>query len=266
MNRYLKTDIYRMVTSWQFYAGIIGIALLYLFGGYQATFITDVYMSYFYNGWFSTAIVAYAFCSMSFSGCFIEDSEHNFWFFGVQKGSIRCYAWSKTIVCFLGGVVTMVLGVLMFAFLLGFQVPFYQEHSFMDAQRTADTFGFLLYEDTILLYFICSAAICGILGGIFALLSAYLSLFEKYRLFTICAPVIGFYFIENFLTSNLGLPDFCNIWVIYGSGYSLFGNSWWNIAYGILLAFGIVIILGIMIEKKIRENICEIRNKARNSE
>ena len=46
-----------MITSWQFYAGILGIGVLYLFGGYQAKFITDVYISYFYNGWFSTAIM-----------------------------------------------------------------------------------------------------------------------------------------------------------------------------------------------------------------
>ena len=263
MSRYLKTDFYRMITSWQFYAGILGIGVLYLFGGYQAKFITDVYISYFYNGWFSTAIMAYAFCSMSFSGCFIEDSEYRFWYLEVQKGNLKQYVWSKTLICFLSGVLTMIVGILLFAFMLRLYVPFYQEHSFLEEQRMMDNFGFLLYPNTILLYFICSAAFCGILGGIFALLSAFLSLYEKYRLFTICAPVIGFYFLENFLVSNLQLPALFNIWVIYGSGYSLFGNSCWNIAYGLLIAVAFVVVLGILIERKLKEEVCEIHDRVK---
>lgn len=263
MYRYLKTDFYRMVTSWQFYAGILGIGVLYLFGGYQAAFITDVYISYFYNGWFSTAIMAYAFCSMSFSGCFIEDSEYQFWYLEVQKRNIKQYAWSKTLICFVSGVLTMIFGILLFVFMLHIRVPFYQEHSFIADQRTMDNFGELLYPETILLYFICSAAFCGVLGGIFALLSAFLSLYEKYRLFTICVPVIGFYFLENFLISNLKMPNFLNIWVIYGSGYSLFGNSFWNIVYGLLVAMFFVIVLGFLVERKLKEDICNIHDKAK---
>lgn len=257
MKRYLKTDFYRVITSWQFYAGILGIGLLYLFGGYQASYISDVYISYFYNGWFSTAIMAYAFCSMPFSGCFIEDSENRYWIHEIQKGSIRRYAWSKTLTCFFSGIVTMVCGILLFAVILRLRVPFYQDHSFIKDQRLQDTFGFLINQNTILLYFFCSAAVCGMLGGIFAVLSAFFSLYEKYRLFTICAPVIGFYFLENFLTSNLHLPSFCNIWVIFGAGYSLFENWLWNIVYAVLVAALFVTVFGILIERKIKEEVRE---------
>ncbi len=263
MVRYLKMDIYRMITSWQFYVGAIGIGFLYLFGGYQGRYIQSVYSSYFYNGFFSTAIMAYAFCCISFAGCFIEDSEYHYWNQVVQKGSLRCYAWSKTITCFLSGVFTMVLGILLFVFMLRLRVPFLQEEYIVGGQREGDTFGFLIYSDTVLLYFICSAAFCGMLGGILAVVSAYLSLYEKNRLFTICIAVVGFYFLENFLTSNLDLPEFFNIWVIYGAGYSLFGNSCQNIVYAIFVAILFICVFGFFIEKKLKEEIRGLGDKAR---
>lgn len=263
MGRYLRTDFYRLLTSWQFYIGILGIGLLYLIGGYQVKYIHSVYDSYFYNGFFSTVIMAYAFCCIPFGGCFIEDSEHQYWIHELQKGSLRCYTWSKTITCFLSGVLTMVCGILLFVFVLRLRVPFLQEEYIVEDQRRADTFGFFIYSDSILLYFICSAVLCGMLGGILTVLSAYLSLYEKNRLFTICVSVVGFYFLENFLTSNLELPEIFNLWVIYGAGYSLFGNSCQNIVYAILVATIFVCVFGILIERKLKEEICGIQDETR---
>lgn len=260
MKNYFKTDMYRLLSSRQFVFGIAGIAVLYIVGAYQAIIVSNVYMAYFYNGWFSTATLAYAFCAISFSSCFVEDSEHNFWMQEIQRGCVKKYAWSKVIVCFLSGILTMVAGILLFVLIMHTWMPWVPEESFLQNQRIMDTFGFLLYPQTILLYFLCSAIKSGMLGGIFALLSAYISLYEKNRLFTICAPVVGYYFIENLLIANLKLPTYFDLLVIYGQGYTLFENKVWDIIYAAFVGLLVMLILGVMIKKKIRREICGTSN------
>lgn len=257
MFRYLKMDICRMLTSWQFYAGILGIGFLYLLAGSQIQGAPDVYMSYFYNGFFSTAILAYAFCAVPFSGCLMEDAQNGYWLPAVQRGGVKDYVCSKVLVCFLSGIVTMVLGILLFVCLLRTRLPFLVENANVAAMRQADTFGFLLYPDTILLYFICSSAVSGMLGGIFAVISAWLSLYERYRIFSICVPVIGFYFLENLMMGNLKLPDCFSIWVIYGACSSVFGNTSADLICAFLVAAVFLIMAGGRIQKKVKEDVCE---------
>ena len=96
---------------------------------------------------------------------------------------------------------------------------------------------------------------CGLLGGIFALLSAYLSLYERNRLFTICAPVIGVYFINNFLTDTLHLPDAANILAIFDAEQAIFEARWLNIAYAVVVALAAFLVIGALTEKKIEREI-----------
>lgn len=255
MIKYMKADLYRLFSSSQFWFGVLGIALLYILGAYQAVIVSNVYIAYFYNGWFSTVIMAYAFCAVSFAGCFVEDCEQGFWVQAVQRGNIYVYTWSKALVCFFSGVLTMVCGILLFALITNIWLPWVPDETFLQAQRTTDTFGILLKEQTILVYFACSAVKSGMLGGIFALLSAYVSLYEKNRLFTICAPVAGYYFIENLLISNMKLPSYFDLLMIYGQGYSLFSNKIWDIFYAIFVSGIVLTVLGWMISKKVRSEI-----------
>lgn len=263
MRKYLKADFYRMVTSKYFLLGIGGVALTFLLGAHQFGRITDAYMSYFYNSYACTMIISYAFCAVSFSGCLIEDSENKYWIHCIQKGNISKYVWSKVIMLLLSGVITMVLGVLAYAFFLRIRVPFFIENITVIGQRTQDSFGFILYEDTILLYFICTAALGGLLGGIFAVTAAFVSLYEKSRMITVCIPVVGFYFLQNIVLTRFTLPNCFDVWYIYGLGYSLFENTWLHISYAVAIAIVYGIILGCMIKRKIWRNIYGNDDKAR---
>lgn len=256
MRRYVAADSFRLITSGQFYIGIVGIACIYLLGTYQAGPVMDVYTGYFFNSWFSTWILSYAFCAVPFSSCYVEDAEQQSWYHQIQRGSLREYAWSKTLVCFWGGVAAMVLGVLLFVLALSFRYPLLSERNhFVEERQIWNSFGFFLNGDTMLLYFICSACMCGLMGGIFAQLSAWLSLYEKNRLFTICAPVIGVYFIDNFLTDTLRLPDAAKILAIFNSDNALFEVRWLNIVYAVIVALAAFIGIGILTERKIEREI-----------
>ena len=155
---------------------------------------------------------------------------------------------------FIGGGV--VLGVLLFVLILSFRYPLLSEkNAFLPDRLTWSNFGFLLHDGTALLYFICAAWMCGLLGGIFALLSAYLSLYERNRLFIICAPVIGVYFINNFLTDTLHLPDAANILAIFDAEQAIFEARWLNIAYAVVVALAAFLVIGALTEKKIEREI-----------
>ncbi|GHU41856.1 hypothetical protein FACS1894111_04820 [Clostridia bacterium] len=268
MRACLKTDFYRMFRSRFFLLAIVGIAVLYLVESIQVLYTTgSVLDSLVYNSFLSTPIISFSFCTLPFSACFLEDREHNFDFLSIRKGKLQNYVRSKVLVCFCGAVLAMVFGILLYVLLLHFRFPFFVENSLMINTKEAVDFGVLIAPNTILLYFICIAGFSGLLAGIFALLSAYCSLYEKNRLFTICAPLIGFYFLENFLTNGLHLPPLFNIWAIYTSGYSIFGNKAANIAYGIAVAIFAILGIGKLIEKKIERDLygskMELRTKKR---
>ena len=262
--RYLKTDFNRLITSWQFYGGIVGVSFLYLLAGLQLGYVSDVYSTYLFNGYYSTVILGYAFCAVPFSGCLIEDGEYDYWILQIQKGNLKEYVRSKVLTCFISGVLTMVFGVLLFALILWLRVPLFRDSVNMDYIREADSFGFLIYPQTIMLYFACSAGVNGMLGGIFAAISAYLSLYEPHRILTISAPLAGFYFLENFLLGTLHLPEYFNIWVIYGAGFSMFGNTLLNVIYALGIAIFFLWTVEKLMCRKLRGEICEIRTKTKN--
>ena len=264
MLRYLLVDFYRMITAWQFWCGSLGVGVTLTFSGLQAGRIADVYSAYLYNGMFSTYILCFAFCALSFSGCFVEDGEYGYWNLVVQKGGLSKYVWSKICTCFISGIATMVLGMIIFLILLSLKVPLYMDYSWLVYERPEDTFGFLIYEDTIVLYFICSALKSGVLGGLFAVLSAFLTLFERNRLFTISVPIVGYYFIENTVSNILRLPDICNIWLIYSAGYSLFHDTIKDIVYAILAAGLVIITIEYFVERKLRREILDEKSMAGN--
>lgn len=262
MIRMIKTDLWRLLSSAQFYCAIAGVTLLYLYGGRQAGYLSSVYQYYDFSGYFSTAILVYAFCAVAFSGCFIEDGEHQSWLLMIQRKGLKRYVRSKVLVCFLSGIITMIVGVLLFALIMHTQRPLLEETEALEDLSRSDTFGVLIRQRTIWLYFICSASVTGMLGGIFSLLSAYLSLYEPHRLFAVSAPVVGFYFIVNFLTGNLGLPVYFNIWIIYGVGYSMFGNGLWNLLYALAVTAVAVAVLERLIFRKLRRTLFDDQDKA----
>lgn len=259
MRRYLKTDVYRLISSKQFYIGIIGMAVLYYASGFQFGF-QEICASYICTKMTSVAILSYAFCAIPFSGCYVEDEENLFWYLTVQRGSIKKYAWSKVLVCFVGAVLAMVIGTAIFVLVLHIQYPMVMEDGAVGVQlREVDAFGFLLHGNTAFWYFICSAGMNGLLGGIFALLSAYLSLYEKNRLFTICTPVIGYYFLENFLTDVLHMSNAVNLEVIFSSDLSLFNNTVWDVFYALIVALIVLIGIGTLTVRKIEREIHGIK-------
>lgn len=255
MGKYLKTDFYRLISSKQFYIGIIGLAVLYYASGFQFGF-QEICASYICTKMSSVAILAYAFCAVPFSGCYVEDEENHFWYSAVQRGSIKKYAWSKVLVCFAGAVLAMVIGTALFVLILSIHYPMVLDEGAVSVQlREVDAFGFLLHDGTAFWYFICSAGMNGLLGGIFALLSAYLSLYEKNRLFTICTPVIGYYFLENFLTDVLHMPNAASLEVIFSSDISLFNNTLLDVVYALMAALIALSGIGTLTVRKIKREI-----------
>lgn len=257
-------DFYRMITTWQFWCGSLGVGVTLTLSGFQAGRVADAYSAYLYNGMFSTYIFCFAFCALSFSGCFVEDGEYGYWNLAIQKGGLSKYVWSKICTCFISGIATMVLGIIIFLLLLSLKVPLYMDYSWLVFERPEDTFGFLIYEDTIVLYFICSAVKSGMLGGLFAVLSAFLTLFERNRLFTISVPIVGYYFIENTVSNILKLPSICNIWLIYSAGHSLFHNTLLDMAYAVLAAGFVIITIEYFVERKLRREILDEKSMAGN--
>lgn len=247
--RYLKTDSYRVATSWQFYAGILMAAFASLISGW-GYFGGSVVNGFHYMSWRSTYTLVYAFAAVPFAGAFIEDEVHKFGSLSVLRGSLKKYVWSKVLVCFVSSVLVVGLGVLLCCYLVHIQLPWNN----LEAERRAGyeaytCFGFLMKWDWMPAYFFCYAALRGFLAGILSVLSQWLSLYARNQLFAVALPMSAYYFLINYL------PEPLNIYDIFDGAVNMVDSVALKIPIALLFSGVCVLLLEYLIEKKLSREI-----------
>lgn len=255
MKKYITMDIYRVLGSHDFYAGVLCVMFACWFCTYQMKDY-DVYTMFTYISWQGTYTLIYAAAAISYASAFLEDAEHQFWNVSVLRGDLKSYVLSKVLVCFLSSVFTMGLGMTLFCCVWHMEKPWSRfAESDMEIIQNIDCFRDLMTPETILLYFICGALLRGLLAGILSLVSVYISLYVKNRLFTLTVPVVAYFFLVNYLITGLGLSDMFNVCYIFEPQGGIFADSIWQIPYALGISAVTVLIFAILIERKIHTEI-----------
>lgn len=247
--KYLKTDSYRVITSWQFYVGILLAAFASLISGW-GYFGGSVVNGFHYMSWRSTYIMVYAFAAIPFAGAFIEDEEHKFGSLSVLRGSLKKYVWSKVLVCFLSSLLVVSLGALLCCYVVHVRLPWND----LTAENIHEygmytCFGFLMEWNLMPLYFFCYAALRGFLAGILSVLSQWLSLYAQNKLFSVALPMSAYYFLVNFL------PEPLNIYDIFEGAVNMVDSVALKIPIALLFSGVCVLLLEYLIEKKLSKEI-----------
>lgn len=234
MRNYVKADFYRVITSRSFLGAVAGVFAMNMLGCMQCSFTVDVISIQYFSNMYSLFILVFAFGSMAYANSMVEDSEHKFWYLAIQKGNIQGYAKSKILTAFFSAIVATVLGTMLFVFVERVRMPFFDSGNIVIEEIAAHSvWGDLIRKGWGIAYFLGVSFLQGILAGILALVSMLLSLCVKSRMFTICIPVIGFYFFTNYLGNMTG---YLNLSSLYIAGMPVFENNLLSICYDLLLA------------------------------
>lgn len=254
MRNYLKMDFYRMMTSNSLKIAIGGVLSVYLVGSIQVKGSGDVCQIIYNLKLYSILILSFAFSAFAYANAFVEDAEQKFWYLAIQRGNRNTYIWSKILICFLGAVLAMAAGTMFFTFLAGFQMPLLDESNIL-IRNNNDCFQFLITENHILLYIFFTSIRLGIFCGILSVFSMWLSLYVRNRMFAVCIPVVGFYFWGNYFYRIFGEIDYLNFNAIYLGSGNFFSNPVLNFLYALGVACFFVIIIGFLIQSKVKKEI-----------
>lgn len=256
--KYLKADLYRMFRAPNFYIAAVSIFVIYLISTLQNFGGTNVAEMFWVVKFYSLIICIFAGSSFAFANSLLEDEEHRFCYAAVLRGNCKAYVRAKVICCFVGAMLAVMAGTLLYAVLLRTWLPFYglEDDAMTKLIREHDIFGSCIKDGGFVVYFLASGLVIGLLGGILSLVSMWLSLIAKNKMFAVCFPVIAYYFIVNYSADLLGQDA---IWLNFNgiylySSYVFDDKPFFSFLYAVLLA----VILSIGLGQLIYRRVCRI--------
>lgn len=246
---YFKTDCYRAFFSARFYgavAVVMAVSLVSALGYFGGCVINGFH----YMSWRSTYVLVYAAAAIPFAGVFVEDGLHKFSYPSIARGNLKGYAWSKILTGFFSAALTVGIGSLLFCCMVHIRMPW----NTLDGETLARyenycCFGFLLKRGMFRLYFFCYALMRGLLAGILAVLSQWLSLYVENRLFAIALPMSAYYFLVNYL------PRPFNIYELFEASVNIAGTPFLKIPCAMLASASAVLVMGFFVERKLERNL-----------
>lgn len=255
-NNYLKADIYRLWHSGRLPMGAALVYAAMMFNSLIFFRSVDVLLIYTRARMLSTTVLVYIGCAAPFATVFVEDFTDKFAVPQIVRGKILPYVLSKTVTCFFSSVFSMAVGVSAFVLTYRLKYPLCVAGNVFDALVNHDIFGGLLKSGHHMLYFLATACLTGMLGGLLSIIAMYLSFFVKSRLYVICIPMIAHYFIDNYILNWLRLPDGFSLVLVFASDAGLWVHEPVKaILYACLISVAGIVIFSLLITKRIRKEL-----------
>lgn len=253
---YFKADLYRLRHSGRFCTGMLLVYAALMFNSLIWGRSLDVLIIYFGIRTFSTHVLVYIGCVFPFATVFAEDMEHKSVFWQIGRGSVPAYVLSKVSLCFTSSVFSMAGGTVLFVLTCHLKYPLCDTSTnIFEFYVSQDIFGFLLASGHHMLYFMASACLIGMFGGLLALISMYLSLFLKNKLFVICFPMMGHYFIDNYIINWLQLPAYFSPVYTFNSEAGAWDDPLTSFLYACSVSLMGIAIVTLFITSKIRKDL-----------
>lgn len=243
---YLRSDLYRLLTSVNLWLGIAGVFLLfYLIGRTEFKYTVSVFFvvnSVFYS---LASVFCYILCAFPFACSFCEDFEFRYQYLMVNRGGIYPYVISKIITMMIASCLIMTAGVVIFAVTLSFFIPWLLTGNGGDLTNIEFVkFGYLLENGHHILFYFLYGLENGLQNAILSLLAALFSIRVPNRLLTLSIPVMGAYIIyEAGLTFGKNDPMF-NFCTVFTFSYKLFSNDFLSFFYSVLFSVICCLLLG----------------------
>lgn len=256
-SNYFKTDIYRLWHSGRLFLGAALVYVAMMFNSLLYFRSVDVLLLYFRTRVLSTTVLVYIGCAVPFATVFVEDFNRKYAVPQVVRGKVPFYVLSKVLMCFISSILSMAVGMTLFVFTYSFKYPLcVVGTSIFDFYASHDIFGGLLTSGHYMLYFLASACLTGMFGGLLSILAMYLSLFVKNKLYVISIPMIAHYFIDNYILNWLKLPYYFSPVYIFSSEM----GAWeYSSVKSVLYACGVsavgIVVFTLLITKRVGKEL-----------
>lgn len=233
--KYISMEFRRSLFSLNFWVGILGVSLAHFISIHKVVEnVISVYNTYQCAVYFTPYIISLIFCVLPFGLSFCEDMENNFIQQIVLRKNLKMYVFSKVIIIYITSCLAMVLGTILFVFIINIKAPWICEIDKLDNDLLAKMFILKGYP---MIYFVIKAFYSGIISSVISLVAAVLSLFWQNRMFVLSIPFIVYcillYYVKDVF--KLDIRELFN--PVYGKN---------NMIISFLLSIGITILLGVM--------------------
>lgn len=149
MRGYLWADIKRLMRSWNFYASIAGVTVLFFYSLEQKGMRNDVLETYIASVTGSGIHIAAVFCAFAFSTVFCEELEHLYSRYALIRGDIKKYVISKALMIYVSSILVMLLSTFCFCMICSLKVPWAEVNDSAWSMSVQGNYSSLLYEKNI---------------------------------------------------------------------------------------------------------------------
>lgn len=243
---YWKMDCIRAFASWKWILSVVGIFLAFSFCGmdmyHSETGIIDIVGSVF---WGRMVMLTIPFCTFSFGDGLCADCEKKYYRLLYIRGDTKKYLRSKIVACFLTACSAMIVGFLLFCFVLSLKFPISisgGDYNYYYIQ----SYGYLLQTKQYFFYLFMLGFQFGLLAGILSTAGMAFSAFISNRLLVFATPLFLYYFMINIFAGVGEDKAYLQLHLIFKACHSKpWENDWMCFGWVIL----ITLIFLILIEK-----------------
>lgn len=226
---YFFTDIRRLLKSYRWLAGSIGVAMALFWSLedqlFQKGFINGNVLSTYVSSTLMTgSLIAYAFCAFPFAGIYPEDWEHKYIRYGVIRGNLKAYVAAKTIVIYISSLGVMLFGTLLFLSLCRTQIPWTDWNLDQYGIELSGCYGNILQQGYAILYCGLYSLNMGLVAGVLSNMAALCSVFISNTVLVYIFPVLAFRVLVSVNINGY------NIYSFYAY-VKIFANDWTNLLF-----------------------------------
>lgn len=221
--------------------GVIGVFMLSLLDYKTEIRVINVFVDSFQT---ITFLIAIMFCSLPYAASLCEDLENNYYRPELTRHKLGIMILSKAVVIFFSAVLTMFIGSLIFAFLLGIRYKWDILEGYADFLVDISD---MIKNNQLVLYVAVMAYKIGTLYGVLALLSTAISLFVKNKLIVYAAPAIIWYLIVDLSGKFPNKPMYLDIYIIFSLYDNVWNNEWLTLLWSNLVAIILALFLTVFI-------------------
>lgn len=249
---YFRTDLYRAFTGKEIWIGTVGVAFAMFFAlGSLEELESSVIDTVIFSAYNVGFMLTFVFCAFPFGGAYCEELENHYARHLLIRGSLKKYVIAKSAVIFLSSIVTMTLGVVLFAVICRARLPWID----METYDSSVAYEGLLQNGNYLLWTVVYGAQWGIWAGCLSVVSAFCSLYISNRLLLLAMPVL----LDQMLT-ELGTGNFRRIaWLdphtVFDASHQLLGSNVKTLLWALGAGLVVTAIFGALSFFKLRKRM-----------
>lgn len=233
---YLKTDSYRLLTSWKFYGSMLLLALAMVLSLESRDNIGESVITIFFESISRVGnMLTFIVCAIPFASVYTDELETKYVCYSAGRGNLKKYVLSKSVVIMISSIIVFVAGALLFSLFFHIWFPWSSEE-FINMVHDG-----IAYEKILTKYGVCPwillwAFQSGMKAGCFSLLSAYVSLYISNRMLVLIMPAVLNQLMNELQSGRFGnIPMLCPNFV-FDASVRIFSEDWMEMAWALIFA------------------------------